>query len=76
MTLETIETETGPNPAGTVIWMHGLGADATDFEPIVPELGVDDLQLRFIFPHAPERPITINEGEPLRAWYDFVPHLV
>ena len=40
----------------------------------MPELGVDDLQLRFVFPHAPERPITINEGEPLRAWYDFVPH--
>ena len=46
-----------------MIFLHGLGADGHDFEPIVPELGVDDLQLRFVFPHAPERPITINEGE-------------
>ena len=72
--LETVVIEPEQSAQGAVIFLHGLGADGHDFEPIVPELGVDDLQLRFIFPHAPERPITINEGEPLRAWYDFVPH--
>ena len=72
--LETIVIEPEQPAQGAVIFLHGLGADGHDFEPIVPELGVDDLQLRFVFPHAPERPITINEGEPLRAWYDFVPH--
>ena len=72
--LETVVIEPEQPAQGAVIFLHGLGADGHDFEPIVPELGVDDLQLRFIFPHAPERPITINEGEPLRAWYDFVPH--
>lgn len=55
----------------TVIWLHGLGADGNDFVPIVPELGLpDDLKLRFIFPHAPERPITINGGMRMRAWFD------
>ena len=72
--LETVVIEPEQPAQGAVIFLHGLGADGHDFEPIVPELGVDDLQLRFVFPHAPERPITINEGEPLRAWYDFVPH--
>ena len=72
--LETVVIEPEQPARGAVIFLHGLGADGHDFEPIVPELGVDDLQLRFVFPHAPERPITINEGEPLRAWYDFVPH--
>ena len=72
--LETIVIEPEQPAQGAVIFLHGLGADGHDFEPIVPELGVDDLHLRFVFPHAPERPITINEGEPLRAWYDFVPH--
>ena len=62
-----------PTP-GAVIFLHGLGADGHDFEPIVPELKIDDLNLRFIFPHAPERAITINNGETMRAWYDFVPH--
>lgn len=72
MTLETIETETGPNPAGTVIWMHGLGADATDFEPIVPMLNLNQA-LRFVFPNAPVRPITINGGMEMRGWYDIDP---
>ena len=71
-TLETIETETGPEPAGTVIWMHGLGADATDFEPIVPMLNLNQ-NLRFVFPNAPVRPITINGGMEMRGWYDIDP---
>jgi phospholipase/carboxylesterase len=58
--------------AGTVIWMHGLGADASDFEPIVPMLRVD-APLRFVFPNAPVRPVTINAGMEMRAWYDIDP---
>jgi len=54
-----------------VIWLHGLGADGHDFEPIVPELDLPDaLRVRFIFPHAPMQPVTINGGESMRAWYD------
>ena len=72
-TTETVEVETGSNPAGSVIWLHGLGADGHDFEPIVPELRLpDDLPLRFVFPHAPRRPVTINAGMAMRAWYDIV----
>ena len=57
--------------AGSVIWLHGLGADGHDFQPIVPELGLpDSLGLRFVFPHAPVRPVTVNGGIPMRAWYD------
>ena len=68
---ETVELETGPNPSGSVIWLHGLGADGHDFEPIVPELRLpEDLALRFVFPHAPVRPVTINGGMSMRAWYD------
>jgi phospholipase/carboxylesterase len=60
-----------PQPAtASVIWLHGLGADGHDFEPIVPELGLGDAPVRFIFPHAPERPVTINMGYVMRAWYD------
>ncbi|MEM7100713.1 MAG: carboxylesterase [Pseudomonadota bacterium] len=70
--LETLETETGPNPTGCVIWMHGLGADATDFEPIVPMLNLNQ-PLRFVFPNAPVRPITINGGMEMRGWYDIDP---
>jgi phospholipase/carboxylesterase len=70
--LETLETETGDNPVGTVIWMHGLGADATDFEPIVPMLQLAQ-PLRFVFPNAPIRPVTINGGMEMRAWYDIDP---
>lgn len=53
-----------------VIWLHGLGADGYDFLPIVPELGIDDLAIRFVFPHAPIRSVTINSGNRMRAWYD------
>jgi phospholipase/carboxylesterase len=71
MPLPAIEIETAPNPRHAVIWLHGLGADGHDFEPIVPEL-VDRSwpALRFVFPHAPVRPITINGGMAMRAWYD------
>ncbi len=70
---ETVEVETGANPNGTVIWLHGLGADGHDFEAIVPELRLPaSLPLRFVFPHAPVRPITINGGMEMRAWYDIV----
>jgi len=64
---------TGANPVGSVIWLHGLGADGHDFEPIVPELHLPaELPLRFVFPHAPVRPVTINGGMEMRAWYDIV----
>ena len=69
--LQYVELATGPDPRGTVIWMHGLGADGWDFGPIVRELPLPSgLPLRFIFPHAPERPVTINNGFVMRAWYD------
>ena len=69
--LPHVELATGAQPAGTVIWLHGLGADGWDFVPIVRELPLPDtLALRFIFPQAPERPVTINNGFVMRAWYD------
>jgi phospholipase/carboxylesterase len=69
--LEAIEIETGKNPTASIIWMHGLGADGNDFVPIVGELGLDGSPaVRFIFPHAPMRPVTINNGFVMRAWYD------
>lgn len=69
--LPSIELETAPGPSASVIWLHGLGADGNDFVPIVPELGLPaSLPLRFIFPHAPVRPVTINNGMRMRAWYD------
>ncbi|MFI5373399.1 MAG: alpha/beta hydrolase [Candidatus Rokuibacteriota bacterium] len=69
--LDAIEIETAPSPTATVIWMHGLGADGHDFEPIVPELRLPaSLPVRFVFPHAPLRPVTINQGHVMRAWYD------
>ncbi|HEX2565363.1 MAG TPA: alpha/beta fold hydrolase [Burkholderiales bacterium] len=71
MSLETIEIETGATPDAAVIWLHGLGADGHDFEPIVPELRLPgSLALRFVFPHAPVRPVTLNNGMRMRAWYD------
>ncbi|NYT36148.1 carboxylesterase [Allopusillimonas soli] len=71
--LECIEIETGPNPQRAVIWLHGLGADGNDFAPLVPELKLDGLpDIRFIFPHAPMRPVTINQGMVMRAWYDIL----
>jgi len=96
MSQDAVEIETGKNPTAAVIWMHGLGADGHDFEPIVPELvrdravsddravseeipngegipsGEEDRALRFVFPHAPVRPVTLNGGYPMRAWYDIV----
>ncbi len=69
--LDAIEIETGKNPATSIIWMHGLGADGNDFVPIVQELDFDRAPpVRFIFPHAPLRPVTINNGYVMRAWYD------
>jgi phospholipase/carboxylesterase len=66
-----IEIETAPQPTASVIWLHGLGADGRDFVPIVPELRLpSDLAVRFVFPHAPHRPVTINRGYVMRAWYD------
>ena len=69
--LSTVELETAADPRWTVLWLHGLGADGHDFEPVVPELVRPHWPaLRFVFPHAPVRPITINNGVPMRAWYD------
>src|SRR5258708_33377455 len=69
--METVEMQTGARPDAAVIWLHGLGADGHDFEPIVPELRLpSSLQIRFIFPHAPVRPVTLNQGMRMRAWYD------
>ena len=67
--MEAVEIETGPKPGVAVIWLHGLGADGHDFEPIVPELRLPK-PVRFVFPHAPIRPVTINQGMRMRAWYD------
>jgi phospholipase/carboxylesterase len=69
--LDAIEIETAKNPSASVIWMHGLGADGNDFVPIVNELELDGTPaIRFVFPHAPMRPVTINNGFVMRAWYD------
>jgi phospholipase/carboxylesterase len=68
--LAAIEIETGKNPAASIIWLHGLGADGNDFAPIVPELRLPKTAIRFVFPHAPVRPVTINGGMRMRAWYD------
>tara|TARA_Y100001001_G_scaffold82427_1_gene80327 strand:- start:1692 stop:2351 length:660 start_codon:yes stop_codon:yes gene_type:complete len=69
--LQYIEIETGDNPTAAVIWLHGLGASGHDFEPVVPELGLpEDTAVRFIFPHAPNLPVTINGGMSMPAWYD------
>lgn len=69
--LDYIELETAPNPTAAVIWLHGLGASGHDFEPVVPELGLPEgAAVRFIFPHAPELPVTINGGMRMPAWYD------
>ena len=70
---EAIEVGPTGNVDGSVIWLHGLGADGHDFEAIVPQLNLPaDLNLRFIFPHAPVRPVTINGGMSMRAWYDIL----
>jgi phospholipase/carboxylesterase len=67
--MEAVEIQTGPKPGVAVIWLHGLGADGHDFEPIVPELRLPKA-VRFVFPHAPIRAVTINQGMRMRAWYD------
>lgn len=68
-----IELETGPDPRYSVIWMHGLGADGSDFEPVVPALALPcSPAVRFLFPHAPYRAVTCNAGYVMRAWYDIV----
>jgi len=69
---DTVEREVGAGaPGAAVIWLHGLGADANDFVPVVPMLGLDDGPgVRFVFPNAPVRPVTINGGMPMRAWFD------
>ncbi len=71
--LDCIERDTGPSPTWAVIWLHGLGADGHDFVPLVPELLRSGWpSIRFLFPHAPVRPVTINNRAPMRAWYDIV----
>ncbi|MFZ3191895.1 MAG: dienelactone hydrolase family protein [Moraxellaceae bacterium] len=71
--LPSIEVETAAQPTHAVIWLHGLGANGDDFVPIVPELGLpQNLAVRFIFPHAPEIPVTINAGYVMPAWYDIL----
>jgi phospholipase/carboxylesterase len=70
---EAVELNPAGAAAGSVVWLHGLGADGHDFEPIVPELKLDGLlDLRFVFPHAPVREVTINNGIAMRAWYDIL----
>jgi phospholipase/carboxylesterase len=69
--LETVEHRSSQTPTHSILWLHGLGADGHDFEPIVPELAGEGWPpLRFVFPHAPVRPVTVNGGMPMRAWYD------
>lgn len=69
-----VEINPSADASACVIWLHGLGADGHDFEPVVPELELPDtLHVRFVFPHAPERPVTINGGMVMRAWYDIAP---
>jgi phospholipase/carboxylesterase len=70
--LDAIEIETGPQPAAAVVWLHGLGADGSDFVPVVDALDLPDAPIRFVFPHAPMRAVTINQGYVMRAWYDIV----
>jgi phospholipase/carboxylesterase len=68
-----VEVEPVKPAAGSVIWLHGLGADGHDFEPVVAELGLPErIRLRFVFPHAPIRPVTLNGGMRMRAWYDII----
>jgi phospholipase/carboxylesterase len=69
--LEALEVETAPHPEACVIWLHGLGADGHDFEPVVPALDLPEKPgIRFVFPHAPMQPVTLNGGMVMRAWYD------
>jgi phospholipase/carboxylesterase len=73
MTLEVIEVETAPNPSASIIILHGLGADGNDFVPVAEELDLTSVgPVRFVFPHGPTRPVTINGGYVMRAWYDIL----
>src|SRR5438552_1374964 len=69
--LSCLELESGASPDTAIIWLHGLGADGNDFVPIAEEMRLPPaLRIRFVFPHAPVRPVTLNGGMPMRAWYD------
>jgi phospholipase/carboxylesterase len=69
--LDAVERLTAPHPAWSIVWLHGLGADGNDFAPIVPDLVRPGWPaIRFVFPHAPVRPVTLNAGMRMRAWYD------
>jgi phospholipase/carboxylesterase len=68
--LPCVELEPPVDASAAVVWLHGLGADGHDFAGIVPQLGLFDAPVRFVFPHAPQRPVTINQGYVMRAWYD------
>ena len=71
--LECVEVNPGQGPVASILWLHGLGADGHDFEPIVPELGMPEtLPIRYVFPHAPMRPVTLNGGMVMRAWFDIL----
>lgn len=73
MTLETLEGRTGDNPVASIIVLHGLGADGNDFVPVAQQLDLSAVgPVRFVFPHAPVRPVTINGGYRMRAWYDIL----
>src|SRR3982750_2983426 len=70
--LPAVELETGPSPTHAILWLHGLGADGHDFVPIVDELALPPTRsIRFVFPHAPMRPVSINRGMVMRAWHDY-----
>ena len=70
--LKSVECCTGSPVSGSVIWLHGLGADGHDFESIVPQLRLPSVPLRYVFPHAPVRPVTINNGITMPAWFDLI----
>jgi phospholipase/carboxylesterase len=71
--LEYLQVDTGPEPQTAILWLHGLGADGQDFEPLVPMLRIPKASpVRFVFPHAPVRPVTLNGGMAMRAWYDLL----
>lgn len=73
MTLDTLELQSGPSPVASIVVLHGLGADGNDFVPIAEELDLSAIgDVRFVFPHAPVRPVTLNGGMPMRAWYDIL----
>jgi len=69
--LDAVEIDPAGTPRASIIWLHGLGADGHDFEPLIPQLGlVETFAVRVVLPHAPRRPVTINGGMVMRAWYD------